>query len=117
MMERTKVFILSNEKPDSKNPDVSPYRCSYCGELAIIERETVLESEVVPMAQAVYCDCEDASTESTLKREISELHSSLSAKTSLLNEHVETKTFDSDTRMMRYEDAVTTLKIQFGIEL
>lgn len=116
MMEKTKVFILSNEAPSSQNPDAPPYRCSYCGELAIVERETVNEPDMIPMAQAVYCDCEDATIESTLRKEISDLHGTLSSKTHALNTHVETKVFDSDTRIMRYEDAVTSLKKQFGIE-
>lgn len=116
LFEKTKVFILENEAPDSINPDVSPYRCSYCGELAIIERQSVPEGmDLEPLAEAVYCDCTDAVKESSLKQEVSSLQNSLSIKTEMLRSHIETKTFDSDTHMMRYEDAVLTLKKQYGI--
>lgn len=118
LTERTNVFVLENEKPAENNPDVNPYRCSYCGILAIIERETLPEAmDSVPMAQAVYCNCEDATTEKTLKQEVSDLSGVLASKNQLLKKHMETKVFDSDTRIMRYEDAVLTLQKQFGIEV
>lgn len=116
LIEKTRVFILENEKPDINNLDVSPYRCAYCGELAIIERETLPESTgMAPMAQSVYCECEDAMTETNLRKEINQLHGTLASKSLLLSQHMDTKVFDSDTHMMRYEDAVASLKKQFGI--
>lgn len=118
LVERTKVFILENELPAANNPDISPYRCSYCGILAVVERETLPEAmESIPMAQAVYCNCEDAKIETTLKQETSDLHGILASKSLLLKDHMEKKVFDSDTRLMRYEDAVVSLKKRFGIEI
>jgi hypothetical protein len=107
--QKTSLFVLSNETPASTDPDVQPYRCVYCGQLAKIERD---QSSV---ATAVYCDCEDATTESTYKADIASLQQQLSDKQNALSTHISTKSYDSDTTEMRYEDELTTLKHKYGI--
>jgi hypothetical protein len=109
MNQITASFVLVNESPTEDNPDVSPFRCAYCGELSIIERN----EDNVPIGAK--CDCEDALIETQLKSEVEELSKSLGEKNIALEAHMRTKAYDSDTKLMMYEDELKSLKIRFGI--
>ena len=107
---KTNLFLLENEAPSTESPDSSPLRCVYCGKLAIIERD---EFDVPVSA---LCDCEDATKELNLKNEIEKLNATLNEKYSSLEDHVNSKSYDEDTKMMRYEDRLISLKKEFNIE-